>query len=175
MEIQRKANGNIIPWWLVLLEGLASLIIGIYLIASPIATTIILVRLLGWYWLFLGITTIATIFMDKTNWIWRAISGMLGILAGLAVIGHPFLSALLVPEIFVIIVGVLVVCFGFIRLFCALKEGWGAAIMGAVNILLGALILGNPLLGIISLVYIAAILGIAGGIAAIYMAIKMRK
>ena len=117
MEIQRKANGNIIPWWLVLLEGLASLIIGIYLIASPIATTIILVRLLGWYWLFLGITTIATIFMDKTNWIWRAISGMLGILAGLAVIGHPFLSALLVPEIFVIIVGVLVVCFGFIRLF----------------------------------------------------------
>jgi len=37
------------------------------------------------------------------------------------------------------------------------------------------LILGNPLLGIISLVYIAAILGIAGGIAAIYMAIKMRK
>jgi len=175
MEIQRKANGNIIPWWLVLLEGLASLIIGIYLIASPIATTIILVRLLGWYWLFLGITTIATIFMDKTNWIWRAISGMLGILAGLAVIGHPFLSALLVPEIFVIIVGVLVVCFGFIRLFWALKEGWGAAIMGAVNILLGALILGNPLLGIVSLVYLAAILGIAGGIIAIYMAIKMRK
>ena len=141
---------------MVFLEGLASLIIGIYLIASPIATTIILVRLLGYK-------------------IWRGVSGVLGILAGLAVIGHPFWSALLVPEIFVIIVGVLVVCFGFIRLFWALKVGWGAAIMGAVNILLRALILGNTLLGIVSLVYLAAILGIAGGIIAIFTAIKMRK
>ena len=85
MEIQRKPNGNIIPWWLVLLEGLASLIIGVYLIASPIATTSNLVRLLGCYWLFLCITTLTTIFMDKSKCTWRAITGMLGILAGLAV------------------------------------------------------------------------------------------
>ncbi|HPT19473.1 MAG TPA: DUF308 domain-containing protein [Methanothrix sp.] len=175
METRVMAGGATVPWWLMLLEGLASLIIGIYLIASPIATTIVLVSLLGWYWLFVGITTTVTIFMDRTNWIWRGASGLLGILAGLAVIGHPFLSAVLIPEMVVITAAILVICFGFIRLIWAMKEGWSAAIIGAINIILGVLILGHPMLGIISLVYLAAFLGIAGGIAVIYLAIKMRR
>lgn len=171
---EAKAKGDLIPWWLVLLEGLSALIIGIYLIISPIATTILLVQILGWYWLIIGIFTIVTIFMDRTDWIWRAISGILGILAGMMVISHPLLSAVLVPEMVVIIAGILAICFGFIRLFWALKEGWGAALMGILNIILGLLILGYPLLGIVSLVYLVALLGIIGGIATIYLALKLR-
>ena len=50
----------------------------------------------------------------------------------------------------------------------------GSAIAGVLNIILGLLILGNPMLGIVMLVYLAAILNIVGGIATIYLAIKMR-
>ena len=165
---------NLVPWWLVLLEGLAALIIGIYLITSPIDTTIILVRMLGWYWLFVGIFTIVTIFMDRTDWVWRAVNGILGILAGIVVINHPFFSAMLVPGMLITIAGILAICFGLLRLFWALKEGWGSAIAGVINIILGLLILGHPLLSIVALVYFIAILGIVGGIATIYLAIKMR-
>ncbi|MDD1748657.1 MAG: DUF308 domain-containing protein [Methanothrix sp.] len=171
---ESKDKADLVPWWLVLLEGLAALIIGIYLIVSPIAATIILVGVLGWYWLIVGISTLVTILIDKTNWIWRAVSGLLGILAGLVVISHPLFSAVLVPEMVVITAGILVICFGFIRLFWAMKEGWGAAIMGVINIILGVLILGQPLVGITMLVYLVAVLGIVGGIATIYLALKLR-
>jgi uncharacterized membrane protein HdeD (DUF308 family) len=166
--------GNLVPWWLVLLEGLAALIIGIYLITSPIVSTILLVSILGWYWLIVGIFTIVSIFMDKTDWIWRAITGILGILAGIVVISHPFFSAILVPTMVVTLVGILAIAFGLVRLFWAMKEGWGAALAGVLNILLGLLILSHPLVSIVTLVYLIAILGIVGGIATIYLAIKMR-
>ena len=44
-----------IPWWLILLDGIAGLIIGILLIAYPQATLTFIVVLLGIYWLIAGI------------------------------------------------------------------------------------------------------------------------
>jgi len=105
------SKANLVPWWLILLQGLAALIIGIYLILYPIMTTIYLVQVLGWYWIFVGLLTLATILMDKTDWMWRALSGILGIIAGMVVIGHPYWSAILVPETLVIVVGILAICF----------------------------------------------------------------
>ena len=172
--MQMRSIRNFVPWWLVLLEGLAALIIGIYLIANPIDTTIILVRMLGWYWLFVGIFTIVTILMDRTDWVWRAVNGILGILAGIVIINYPLFSALFIPATLVTIAAILAIGFGVLRLYWALKEGWSSAIAGVLNIILGLLILGHPMLGIITLVYVAAILSIVGGVATIYLAIKMR-
>jgi uncharacterized membrane protein HdeD (DUF308 family) len=165
---------DLVPWWLVLLEGLAALIIGIYLIISPVSTTIFLVQVLGWYWLISGILTIVTIFMDRTNWIWRGLGGLLGILLGILVIGNPLWSAVLVPGTLILVAGFLALCFGFVSLFWALKEGWGAAIMGVLSILFGVLLLASPMVGITVLVYLLGALGIVGGIVAIYMALKLR-
>ena len=67
---------DLVPWWLVLLEGLAALIIGIYLFISPAPTVIILVAILGWYWLITGILTLITLIMDRTNATWRALSAI---------------------------------------------------------------------------------------------------
>ena len=44
-----KAEAEQIPWWLVLLNGLAALIIGVLLLVSPGVTTAVLVQLLGIY------------------------------------------------------------------------------------------------------------------------------
>lgn len=167
-------KSDLIPWWLVLLEGLIVLIIGIYLIISPVSTVIFLVQTLGLYWIIIGILTIITIFMDRTDWIWRAVSGILGILAGLIIFGHPLLSALLVPETVILIVGILGVCFGLSSLFWAMKEGWGTAIMGVLSIIFGLLLIGSPVVGVFMLVYLLAYLGIIGGLVTIYLAIKLR-
>jgi uncharacterized membrane protein HdeD (DUF308 family) len=165
----------LIPWWLVLLQGLIVLIIGIYLIISPVSTIIFLVQTLGLYWIIIGILTIITIFMDKTNWIWRAVSGILGILAGLIVFGHPLLSALIVPETVILIVGVLGVCFGVSSLFWAMKEGWGTAIMGVLSIIFGLLLIGSPVVSVFMLLYLLAYLCIIGGLVTIYLANKLRR
>jgi len=90
------------------------------------------------------------------------------------VINYPLFSALFIPATLVTIAAILAIGFGVLRLYWSLKEGWSSAIAGVLNIILGLLILGHPMLGIVALVYIAAILNIVGGIATIYLAIKMR-
>lgn len=170
-----RADVNLPPWWLVLLEGLAALIIGLYLIISPAKTILFLVQILGWYWLITGILTLIFLFMDRTDMIWKIVSGILGIVAGLVILAYPMYSAVLLPASLILLVGVLGICFGAISLFWALKAGWGAAIMGVLSILFGLILLGSPYIGIVMLVYFLAGLGIIGGLFTIYMAFKMRK
>ena len=169
-----RADVNLPPWWLLLLEGLAALIIGIYLIINPARTTLFLVQVLGWYWLITGILTLIFLFMDRTDMIWKIVSGVLGIVAGLVILAFPMFSAVLLPASLILLVGVLGICFGVISLFWALKTGWGAAIMGVLSILFGLILLGSPYIGVVMLVYFLAGLAIIGGLFTIYMAFKMR-
>jgi uncharacterized membrane protein HdeD (DUF308 family) len=169
-----EAEVHLVPWWLILLEGLAALIIGIMLIVNPVSTTILLVQILGWYWLIMGIITLISLFMDRRDMWWKLFSSILGILVGLIIIGQPILSAVILPTTLIILAGVLGICFGAISLFWALKAGWGAAIMGILSIIFGLLLLGSPYTGVVLLVYLLAVLGIVGGIITIYMAIKLR-
>lgn len=169
-----EAEVQLVPWWIILLEGLAALIIGIMLIVNPVETTILLVQILGWYFLIIGILTLVFLFMDRTDMIWKLLSGILGIVVGILIIGNPYFSAAIVPTTFIIIVGILAICFGAISIFWSLKTGWGAAIMGVLSIIFGLLLLGSPYIGVVMLVYLLAILGIVGGIVTIYMAFKLR-
>ena len=53
-----------VPWWLVLLQGIALLILGALLLTNPAMTTIVLIQFLGIYWLVKGIFEIVSIFID---------------------------------------------------------------------------------------------------------------
>jgi len=171
---ESKMDAQLPPWWLVLLEGLAALIIGVYLIVSPVETVILLVQILGFYWLIIGILTLIHLFTDRTDMIWKLISGILGIVVGIIIIAYPLMSAVVVPATFVIMIGVLAICYGFISLFWAMKTGWAAAIMGILSIIFGLLLLGSPYIGAVLLLYFLAGLGIVGGIATIFLAFKLR-
>lgn len=175
VSTEYKSVGQLVPWWLVFLEGLVALVIGIYFMTSPVSTIIYLVRILGIYWLITGILTLIHLFTDRSNMIWKLISGIIGILAGLVVIGYPLMSALIVPATYIIVVGVMGICFGAVSLFWALKAGWGAAIMGILSIIFGLLLLGSPFIGAVLWIYLLAGIGIAGGIATMFLAFKMRK
>jgi len=163
------------PWWLVLINAIAALIIGIFLITSPGATTVVLVQFLGIYWLVSGIFQIIAIFVDNTAWGWKLFAGILGILAGIMVLNHPLWSTVLVPSVLIIILGVQGVIFGILGLIQAFQgAGWGAGIMGALSILFGAVLLFNPLLGAAALPWVLGIFGIVGGIAGIIAAFKLK-
>src|SRR5690242_6668938 len=95
-QTSRVVSGGT-PWWVVLLEGIAGVIIGICLLISPGMTTLVLVQFLGFYWLFCGILSLVSLFVDRTAWGWKLVGGILGIIAGLIVIRHPLWSAVLIP------------------------------------------------------------------------------
>ena len=163
------------PWWLVLLEGIAAAIIGLFLLSAPGATLFVLVQVLGIFWLVGGLFRIVSIFLDTSLWGWKLIAGALGIVAGIVVLQHPVWSSVLVPAIYVIILGIQGLVLGGVNLVMAFRgEGWGIGILGALSIVFGLVLLFNVWIGVAVLPFVLGAVGIVGGGAAIAIAFAMR-
>lgn len=168
-------EGRGIPWWLVLVQGIAAVILGFLLLTAPGATTLIIVQMIGFYWFISGIFGIVSIFMNSEMWGWKLVWGILGILAGLLVIQHPLWSAILLPTTLVIIFGIEGLVMGAINLIQAFRgAGWGIGLLGIINIVFGLILLFNPLIGAVLLPTILGVFGLVLGIAAIFIAFRMR-
>jgi uncharacterized membrane protein HdeD (DUF308 family) len=170
-----RSEESLFPWWLVLLEGIAVLIMGLLLLAAPGQTTLITVQILGFYWLFGGILKMVSIFIDSTMWGWKLFAGILGILAGIVIIQHPLWSPLVVGSTIVIILGLQGILYGIIGVVQAFSgAGWGAGVMGAISILFGILLLANVWVATFSLPWVLGVLAVVGGIAGIISAFSLR-
>lgn len=166
---------NPVPWWLVLLQGIAGVIIGILLLLQPVPSTILLVQLLGIYWLVGGIFEIVSIFVDNTQWGWKLFSGIIGIVAGIVIIQHPVWSALLVPGTLVILLGVFGLIIGVINIIQAFQGGgWGIGLLGVVSIIFGLLLLADPLAATLTVPFVFGAFALIGGISAIVAAFRLR-
>ena len=163
------------PWWLVLLEGIAALILGILLLVNPAETVFVVVQFLGFYWLIDGIFRLVSIFIDHSEWGWKLAGGILGIVLGLYVLRHPLWAALAVPGAAVFVTGIGGIAMGLLAIVQAFRgSGWGAGILGVMGILLGIVILTNPLASAIGLTWALGVLALVGGIALIVMAFRLR-
>jgi uncharacterized membrane protein HdeD (DUF308 family)/predicted flap endonuclease-1-like 5' DNA nuclease len=170
-----KSDQLTIPWWLVLIQGIAAILIGFFLLISPATTTFVIIQFLGFYWLISGIFGIISIFFDRRMWGWKLIAGLLGILAGVLIIQNPLWSTLLVPATLIIVLGIEGLIIGVINLIQAFRGGgWGIGVLGVLSILFGLILLGNPYLAALGLPFILGILGIVFGVIAIFGAFRIR-
>ncbi|MCP4168986.1 MAG: hypothetical protein GY759_24255 [Chloroflexi bacterium] len=166
-----------LPWWLVLIDGIAAIIIGILLFTNTAATVGTLVLFLGIYWLIKGIIILIGIFQDRAAWGWKLFIGILSILAGLIVtVGMGFFAAaLMVTTTFAIVIGIWGVVIGIMEIISAFRgEGWGVGILGVISIVFGIYIMANPMVSGFALVYVAAIFAVVGGIIAVVQAFRLR-
>src|SRR5215218_2307720 len=171
----QRTEETSLAWWLVLLEGIAAAIIGLFLLTAPGATLFVLVQVLGIFWLVGGLFRIVSIFLDSSLWGWKLVGGVLGILAGIVVLQHPVWSSVLVPAIYVIILGIQGLVLGGVNLVMAFRgEGWGIGILGALSIVFGLVLLFNVWIGVAALPFVLGAVGIVGGGAAIAIAFAMR-
>jgi uncharacterized membrane protein HdeD (DUF308 family) len=160
--------GNFFPWWLLLLQGIIAFILGIYLLAYPLQTLMVLIVFLGAYWFVSGIFTLVGAATDNSHRGMKILLGILGIILGLLILAYPYYSTLIVPFIFIIMVGVLALIYGFIALYGAFTgKGWGIGILGILSIIFGLLILANPIASTIAVPFFFGIFGVAFGFAAI--------
>lgn len=170
-----KIEESGIPWWLVLLEGIFAILIGALLLTNTGMTTVVLVQVLGIYWLISGIFSIVSIFLDKTMWGWKLFIGLLGIVAGFVVLDHPLWSPFVVGSILIIILGIQGLIVGIVRIIQAFQgAGWGAGILGAISIIFGIILLSNIFIATLALPTIIGIFALIGGIVAIIMALRLR-
>lgn len=151
--------------WLLLVEGIALLILSFLLFTTPLQSTVLLVRLLGIYWLISGIIGIVWIAFDHNQWGWRLLLGILGILAGLIILEHPLASAFLLPTMIIIVTGSVGVMIGVIALIMAFTgSGWGAAVLGILSIVFGVILIANPVFSAIGLPYVLGAVALVGGV-----------
>jgi uncharacterized membrane protein HdeD (DUF308 family) len=166
------------PWWLLLMGGILNVIVGILLLTNPLRTATALAWALGLYWLIQGIFVLVGMFTDHSAWGWKLIMGILGILAGIVVMRHPVASAVQIPMILVLLLGIQGVIVGIISLVLAFRGGgWGAGILGAISIIFGILLILNyaNLGTALVFVWIVGIFAILSGIGQVVQAFQQRR
>ena len=165
-----------IIWWIFLLQGFAGIILGLMLITEPGATMVALTTVLGFYWLIMGVLALVQVFVDRsTPWIWSLLIGIVGILAGLFVLRHPLIAALTVPTVLVIILGIQGLVMGVLEIIGGFKGGGiGPLILGAINVLVGLLLLGSPIAAALAVPLVFGVLLLIQGAGLIILAFRVR-
>jgi len=143
---------------------------------APVASLVFLMELLGLYLSMAGIFRIIGIFLDSSSWGWKLGAGILCLVAGLAVLSNPLWSTTLASAGLVIFVGFLALLQGAAGLVVAFQVGgWGMGTLSVLGILLGLILVINPLIGVGALTFILAIFMLIGGVGAVVQAFRMRR
>jgi uncharacterized membrane protein HdeD (DUF308 family) len=169
-------TGDALPWGVVLVEGIVVTLLGLVLLVAPGASLVFLVWLLGIYLVIAGIFRIVGIFLDSSSWGWKLAAGILCLVAGLAILTNPLWSTTLASTWLVILVGFLAMLQGAAGLIVAFQGGgWGMGALSVLGILLGLILVINPLIGVATLTLILAIVMLIGGVGAVFQAFRMRR
>ena len=168
-------------WWLTLLGGILAMLIGAILLWAPaktkVDTWVLLIALLGLYWVIWGILELVNMFQDHTAWGWKLFMGAISIVAGGYVLVYPIASALVLPSVFVWVLGFWGLVQGAILLIQAFRGGgWAAGILGVLGIIFGLALMANWMMPGMGLTFIwaTALSGLIGGVFMIVQAFRQR-
>jgi uncharacterized membrane protein HdeD (DUF308 family) len=163
-------------WWVFLLQGVAGILLGLMLLTDPGATLVVLATFLGFYWFFIGTMALIRAFVDRVvPWIWSLLTGIIGISAGLLVLRHPMFAALTVPTIIVVVLGVQGLIMGVSDIIGAFRGGGlGSFLLGAINVVIGLVLLGSPLTAALAVPVVFGVLLLVQGVGLVVLAFRIR-
>jgi len=163
-------------WWVFLLEGIASIIIGLLLLVHPAQTLVAIAIFFGFYWLFVGVLELVRVFVDKSvPWYWSLLIGVLGIVAGLIVLNHPLLAGVVLPVGIVVWLGVIGLVIGVLAMIGGFTGGGvGSFIFGLVNFIIGLILLNAPMTAALAVPLVFGILLLIQGVVLIVWAFRAK-
>jgi len=166
------------PWWLLLLSGLAGIIIGFAVIAWPGRTLTVFAVLVGIYLIIFGAIRFvqAVIGSEMEQRGLTALAGGLGFVVGLIVIREPVRSI----AVLVILLGIYWVIAGLIETFVAISHSdtpqRGLVIfLGLLRFVTGLLVLAWPAITFLVLAWLAGAYMILAGVMEIVLAFQTRR
>ncbi len=163
-------------WWMVLIEGIAAVLLGFFLLARPSITAVVLVQFIGVWWLLQGVVSLVGLFTDRSHWGFKLFMGVLGVIAGATVIAQPFLSPIIMGAIYVIILGVNGLIMGVTELYRAFSGGgWPVGLLGAFSVIVSILLLASPVATAFAIPFVFGVLALFFGGGAIAGAFKLKK
>ena len=121
--------------------------------------------------------SLVQVFVDRSiPWIWSLLTGIVGTIAGLFVLRHPLIAALTVPTLIMIILGVGGLIMGVLEIISGFRGGgFGSFILGAINLLVGLLLLSSPVAAAFAVPIVFGVLLLIQGFGLIFLAFRLRQ
>jgi uncharacterized membrane protein HdeD (DUF308 family) len=167
-------------WKWIALRGVAALLFGILAMVWPGIVLTVMVLFFGAYAFVDGLFTLiaAAQMRESGRPLWPLVLvGLLGIVAGLVAFLWPQLTALgllMLIASWALVMGVLQII-AAIRLRKALQNEWWLGLSGAVSVLFGVLMIGNPGAGAIAVAWVIGAYSVFFGALLIMLALRLRK
>ena len=170
------AEAQLFPWWLFLLWGLLTLIIGLSFLITPGVTMELFVTFLGAYWLVGGLFMIGGLIVDRTNMGLKILLAVINIIAGALILAYPLYSTVFVFSFLVLFLGFWAILIGAVHLFHGFtKKDMGNGVLGAISIVFGILLLTHTFVAVALLPFVAGGFCIVSGLTTVYVAIVAKK
>ena len=164
-------------WWALLLRGIAAVLFGLAALFWPGLTLLVLIVFFGVYAVIDGIFAIVLGIRSSGGRRWLLMAeGALSVLAGLAALFWPGLSALVllyVISFWAILTGLLRVVMA-IWLRREIENEWLMILSGVLTVLFGVILGALPGVGLLSLVWLVGIYALIFGVALIVFSVMVR-
>jgi len=152
-----------------MIGGIVSVLFGLLLLTRTERTIEVVMLFVGLWWLIQGLFDLLVIFIDRSQWGWKLIGGIFGVLAGLLVLNFPVVGGAIYFSVMVIMIGLFGLIFGIAALIAAFQGGgWGAGTFGAVSIIIGLLFIFNSLASAIMLIWVFGALLLVQGVVTLF-------
>jgi len=174
---------------ITLIRGMLAITLGIALFFQPDKTRPFLVSFMGMFWLMSGIVSLRWGVHGERARGLSLLAGGLGVLAGLGMLSRRFATGFVGEDILISIIGLIILLTGLMHIIGGFRTGpvvsnlfsqnrqwsWTAFILGIFEIVLGVMLVIEPM-GRGPLIYtVASIWALAGGVILIGDALRLRR
>jgi uncharacterized membrane protein HdeD (DUF308 family) len=172
-----------VAFGITLFRGLMAITLGLVLLFQPDKTRPMLGNFMGMFWLASGIISLRWGTSGERARGWALAAGVVGVLAGLAMLSRSLATAWIVQDVLLSLIGVVMVLTGILHAFGGFQTSeerhrkWSttSTLLGAFEIILGVMLIVEPL-GRSTFFYLAAsIWALVGGFILISDALRLRR
>jgi uncharacterized membrane protein HdeD (DUF308 family) len=164
-------------WWALLLRGIAAALFGLAALFWPGMTIFVLIIFFGAYALVDGILALVAGIRGSEGSRWLLLAeGALGVLAGLAALFWPGMTALLL----LFVISAWAIFTGLLKVIMAIafrrevENAWLMGLSGVLSVLFGVILAVLPAAGLLSLVWLVGIYALIFGVALIVLGWRAR-
>jgi len=167
-------------WWALVARGVLGMLFGAFAVAMPAAAFAVIVVAYGAYAFVDGVFSIVLALRGaggERGWWALLLSGIAGVLTGLAVFVAPAATALVVLYViagWAIVTGALEIA-AAVRLRRHVTGEWLLALDGALSIAFGALVMIAPLAGALAVVLLIGAYAFISGVVLLALGVRLRR
>lgn len=170
-------------FWITIIRGLLAVTLGVALFFQPDKARPMLGNFMGMFWLVSGVISLRWGASGERARGVAIIAGVVGMLAGIAMLSRSYTMSLIAEEWLMILVGAIIILTGILHVFGGFRTGDGehrkvtvtSFLLGAFEIILGVILIVEPLERGPVLNLVASIWALVGGFILISDALRKRK